>query len=384
MCPRSLRLIIYLRKYGNIHRQLRALVILDGLIQNAGERFQRGFADEPLLERLRVAATDSLSDDQVKKKCQMLFRSWTTYKSQPGMERVASLYQQLPQRKRPTRKEDSKVVRETEQPAEAAEDPFGHIVSVSGGGGPFQELRSPTSSSASSSSWRPQPLSGTAPLGPPVKAVSKYDSFGRKIKDKRPKEPNSAKKGKVIPFNVEKERPQILQDIAASSLATQNLVNSLRLVDREKQRVSENLEVVKRFESCKALRRQILRYIQNVNSEELLGSLLHVNEELVDALIAYEVLDKSVDDDSDSDDEWESHPKSPNESVRDGMAAMSLQSPAQPPRPTSISMPSSKAPAIEEPEEEDEDEEDDADEDDPFADRNAVSTPKVEQTGMRW
>jgi hypothetical protein len=28
-------------KYGNVHRQLRALILLDGLIQNAGSRFQR-------------------------------------------------------------------------------------------------------------------------------------------------------------------------------------------------------------------------------------------------------------------------------------------------------------------------------------------------------
>src|SRR5207342_542145 len=40
-------------KYGDTHRQLRALTLLDGLIQNAGPHFQRAFADEPLLERLR-------------------------------------------------------------------------------------------------------------------------------------------------------------------------------------------------------------------------------------------------------------------------------------------------------------------------------------------
>ena len=32
-------------KYGNMHRQLRALTILDALISNAGTRFQRTFAD---------------------------------------------------------------------------------------------------------------------------------------------------------------------------------------------------------------------------------------------------------------------------------------------------------------------------------------------------
>lgn len=80
-------------KYGNTHRQLRALTLLDGLIQNAGPRFQRAFVDEPLLERLRVCGTSDLSDPEVKKKCSVLFRSWATeYKNTPGLERVAMLY----------------------------------------------------------------------------------------------------------------------------------------------------------------------------------------------------------------------------------------------------------------------------------------------------
>ncbi len=80
-------------KYGSVHRQLRALVLLDGLIQNAGPRFQRTFADEPLLERLRVCGTSDLSDPDVKKKCSELFRSWAAeYKNTPGLERIAKLY----------------------------------------------------------------------------------------------------------------------------------------------------------------------------------------------------------------------------------------------------------------------------------------------------
>lgn len=80
-------------KYGSTHRQLRALVLLDGLIQNAGPRFQRAFVDEPLLERLRVCGTSDLSDPDVKKKCSELFRGWAIeYKNTPGLERIASLY----------------------------------------------------------------------------------------------------------------------------------------------------------------------------------------------------------------------------------------------------------------------------------------------------
>lgn len=79
-------------KYGNVHRQIRALILLDGLIQNAGPRFQRAFVDEPLLERLRVCGTSHLSDPDVRDKCKELFRSWAQYKGTPGLERIAQLH----------------------------------------------------------------------------------------------------------------------------------------------------------------------------------------------------------------------------------------------------------------------------------------------------
>jgi len=80
-------------KYGNIHRQIRALTILDGLIHNAGPRFQRTFADEMLLERLRVCGTSNLSDPLVKEKCKELFRTWAVeYKNTRGLEQIAGLY----------------------------------------------------------------------------------------------------------------------------------------------------------------------------------------------------------------------------------------------------------------------------------------------------
>lgn len=80
-------------KYGNVHRQLRALTLLDGLIQNAGSRFQRTFADEMLLERLRVCGTSDLSDPLVRDKCKELFRQWAVeYKNVRGLEQISGLY----------------------------------------------------------------------------------------------------------------------------------------------------------------------------------------------------------------------------------------------------------------------------------------------------
>lgn len=43
--------------------------------------------------------------------------------------------------------------------------------------------------------------------------------------------------------------------------------------------------------------------IQLVESEQWLGALLHANDELVTALMTFEQLDRSIDADSDSDDE---------------------------------------------------------------------------------
>ena len=186
------------------------------------------------------------------------------------MEQIAALHKQLPQRKKPIRQEESKVLKETEDDAQA--DPFAENVIASEG----------TSST--------KPLSSTA-----IKASSKES----KSKSK------SVKQLKSKAFNLEKEKPRLLETIASSSVSSTNLMNALRLINREKKRVSEDPDTLKHFETCKLLRRQILRYIQHIDSEQWLGSLIHANEELVNALMAYEVLDKSLEDDSDSEnEEW--------------------------------------------------------------------------------
>src|SRR5256714_10205365 len=106
-------------KYGNVHRQLRALTILDGLLQNGGPRFQRAiFSDEPLLERLRIAATDPLSDPDVREKCKVLFGQWAaSSKASPELAGAAALYRQLPKKTKALsdRREQSKVLRENEE-----------------------------------------------------------------------------------------------------------------------------------------------------------------------------------------------------------------------------------------------------------------------------
>ncbi|MCJ1380078.1 putative actin patch assembly and actin polymerization protein [Xylographa soralifera] len=352
-------------KYGDVHRQLRALTILDGLIQNAGPRFQRGFADEPLLERLRVAATDSLSDDDVKKKCSILFRQWaTSYKSTPGMERIASLYKQLPQRKKPAQKEQSKVLRETEAPATDTEaDVY------------------PTSSSSSTST----PSSLHSPVEKTFSTSTPHRPKGllqNNLFQSSKSQSSKSKSSKSKPFDLYKEKPTILAAIASSSLASINLMNTMKLINREHQRVSANSDAVHGFDNCKRLRRQVLAYLQHIESGDLLGGLLHANDELVEALMAYEILDKSLEDDSDSEDDPDDG--GPSRAMA-GLSMGDAKGPSQPARPGFLAMPlraaNGKGAARKEEEEEDAEEED---ENDPFADRNAAGTPRVEKGGMNW
>ncbi|TGJ88197.1 hypothetical protein E0Z10_g607 [Xylaria hypoxylon] len=388
-------------KYGSVHRQIRALILLDGLIQNAGPRFQRTFIDEPLLERLRVCGTSDLSDPDVRKKCSELFRGWAAeYKNTPGLERVAMLYKELPRRKQMVTQDKSKVLRETEQ------DPFRDSEDEA-----EQHKSSPPPQTSQASSSRPpvsfpQPTQSIQSYGHTKSSSGSGSFFSSSSKDKKKKDKNKKQPG---PFKLEAEKESMKSAIAESSIAATNLNNALQSINREKERISENAVAVGRFEICKKLRRKILRYIHFVEDEQWLGSLLHANDELVVALMTFEQLDRSIDADSDSEDELaeqahlyrmvaEKHkqstsptdPASPSSPVAD-MAGLSLNpsiSPRRsaPPRPS----PQSKMPApprpLSPPSRHGESDNDSAEEDenDPFADRNAVETPMVEREEPRW
>jgi hypothetical protein len=198
---------------------------------------------------------------------------------------------------------------------------------------------------------------------------------------------------------LEREKGQLLETIASASVASTNLTNAIKLINRENQRVSENPECKNRFETCKVLRRRILRYIHYVESEQFIGSLLSANDELVKALMAYEVMDKSIEDDSDSDVEAYMASKTRFErrtsgatDTQEALAGLSLNavaaspprhSPSVPTRPSGLAIPppvpiSAGKQKVQESEEEEEDD------DDPFADRNAVKTPYMEKDGMTW
>jgi LAS seventeen-binding protein 5 len=339
-------------------------------MDNAGSRFQRTFADEPLLERLRILARDDMVDSEVRQKCNLLFRQWAAaYKSTPGLERIAQLHKQLPKSQKRIQPHQSRVVREND--AEASRDESLEQDSPFGDSSSGRRPSVPPTTSSSSSS-RPISLASTRDAPLPSSSLFKRD-----------------KKGKLKPFNLEKEKQKMLEAIASATVASNNLANALKLVNRERELVSQNPEVIKRFEACKSIRRQILRYIQLVESEQYIGSLLNANDVLVDALISFEIMDKSIEDDSDSDTEaygaYEAHKAEfqrrvgGQQETEEALAGLKLSeqpaAPAKPPRPMSIPMPPKNVQDELEPA-------DDAD--DPFGDQYAAKTPHQEKDGLTW
>lgn len=51
-------------KYGNVHRQIRALIILRALTENCGHGFQINWSDQQIMERLKLMAQDVSGGDE--------------------------------------------------------------------------------------------------------------------------------------------------------------------------------------------------------------------------------------------------------------------------------------------------------------------------------
>lgn len=357
-------------KYGSNERQKRALDILDSLLSNGGSHFQRiCSSDEALLERLRILPTDDMVDMDVKNKCQLLYRQWAVaYKSVQGMHSIATLYNSLPKKGRQRREDRSEVLRQTAR--EAQEDPFG----VNDDPTPPPAQGAPPQGRRKSSVSSPAAASASAHARQPSSSSTGF--FGSSRKEK---------KSKARGFNLEKEKPQIESAIAQATIASTGLLNNLKLINRDSGGLpSADRDTVTKFERCKHLRRQILRYIHHIERHELLGSLINANDELVKALLAYELLEKGEEDDSDSDaedvkaaiatgDPHASRPRGNSQAVSSQLAGLDLSStgdipPAKPPRPqASAPPPAAQAPPVPKTHDVLDD-----DEVDPFGDENEI------------
>lgn len=96
-----------------------------------------------------------------------------------------------------------------------------------------------------------------------ARKAKEREEIERKAKEKAAaKEPQRRPNKQRKPFNFEIEKPNILSSIATASQASNNLINALKLVNREKESIEENTRVQETLTAAKAARKAVVRYIQ--------------------------------------------------------------------------------------------------------------------------
>ncbi|WVF73079.1 hypothetical protein IAT40_007898 [Kwoniella sp. CBS 6097] len=325
-------------KYGNVHRQLRALVILRALTENAGKGFQLGWANQQLMDRLKEMANDSLLDPKVKRRLILVFHAWSIqYKDEPRMQEVARLYAKYggagPGVRKPTSMGHAKAPStstSSSAPTSSAarkgtfdDDIFSHDWAPSKGQrGPdtYTDLAAAKADAEQRKREREQRIlmeQREAEVERRERELKRKQDMSaleaRRQKEaaeeaerRRQAKEDAKKRGaqpKRPPFDFQKEKPQIMISVANAIQCANNLVNSCRHIDRTVENVLENPKVQDNLDKAKAARRSVIRYIQVVTDEEFVGTLLEANEKIVEAIQLYDRLSKPAVLDSDSEDE---------------------------------------------------------------------------------
>ncbi|KAJ9478087.1 LAS seventeen-binding protein 5 [Pseudozyma hubeiensis] len=247
-------------KYSNVHGQKRALIILKALVENCGQRFQTTFANDQLVDRIKIMSQDQLVDASVRRLLMRVLLSWhQQFKDDPSMRMVAGLY-------------------------------------AACGGGKKSEAQKKNEAAIAY-----RKLQEKQRIEAQIRSDRKAAEQLQKEEDKKNK--LRGKKGVKRPaFNFEQEKPAILQSLAISQQVATALVNALQHVNREKESVTENARVQDYLVKTKVERKKIIRYVQLVKDEEFLGSLISANDQIILALELYDRLSKPADLDSDDEE----------------------------------------------------------------------------------
>ncbi|KAF7979379.1 hypothetical protein HWV62_42466 [Athelia sp. TMB] len=258
-------------KHGNAHNQYRALVILKALVENCGQKFQitrpillATFADGQLTDALKHLASDPHTDPKVKKKLLFVFASWhTQFKDDPKMSIISGFwnhYRPAPPRPKP------REVPATDIYSRGSLDVQPNI---------DQERRRKEKEEKEMAKQKARDAKDNA-------RKAEEDARRRKNRPKR------------APFDFEKEKPEIFTAIANASQAANNLVNAITLVNAETDSLKTNERVQECLGKAKLSRKPIVRYIQLVENEELIGTLIDTNERIIASLEMYDKLSSAT------------------------------------------------------------------------------------------
>ncbi|KAI0655211.1 hypothetical protein C8Q70DRAFT_1047594 [Cubamyces menziesii] len=249
-------------KHGNPHQQYRALVVLKATVENGGHNFQTSFADHQLTDALKNLAADPATDHKVKKKLASVLAAWhLQFKDDPSMTLVANLYKQC------------KVAQTNRVSMDRRA-----VDNVNAGLGLDAEYLERKRKEEEARKKKEE-----------EKRKAKEEKERRKREEEeRRRKPKTKRK----PFNFEEEKPQILTAIANASQAASNLVNAMTLVNTEQEKLETNERVQECLNKVKQARKQIVRYIQLVENEDMIGVLIETNDRIIAALENYDLLTK--------------------------------------------------------------------------------------------
>lgn len=263
-------------KYGNVDEQINALKILDLLVVNSGRsKYMKPlFDDDKLLDRLQyyliggadrssvAAPLGAASEKKLKKITLGMMSAWhDEFSDVENLNNINLLFERC-MRKRESTRHTPRGVR----------------------------------TRARLNNEVPDFMNDEADMDTPFDQYDDDDdqgaSYSAQQRQNRPKtNAELDKKFKIPKINYEKEAPKILQLIAEANIMATNLLNILNSLEKDELSI-HSIRANDAFDQCRAIRRKLLRYLQLVQREELLGPLLKCNDELVVALKKYE--EKSV------------------------------------------------------------------------------------------
>ncbi|GMM30096.1 Lsb5 protein [Martiniozyma asiatica (nom. inval.)] len=236
-------------KYGSQKDQFHALRILDILVVNGGPKLQLLYEDNKLLDRLQVILIGDATDNihpKIRNYAFEIMNNWQQqFSNAPELDKLLLLYGRCEKYRLKSKSRNSQV---PDFMNDEADMDFGFE---------NDDDEAEYSRGSGGSSDRPRT----------------NDELDRKFK--------------IPKINYEKETPKILNFIAKANIASTNLINILNGLGKDELSI-HSPKANEAFDQCRSTRRIILRYLQLVNKEELLGPLLKCNDELVAGLKKYE------------------------------------------------------------------------------------------------
>jgi len=274
-------------KHGSPSQQAKALTILEALVLNGGDRFSTTFADARLVETLKSLISDPRTDQILRRRLLTMMQDWErSYGSDPKMVVPASLFKSC------------------------------------GGREKLERMSSPASPTRPKSSTPRSLITGIDNPPSVQEADPSLSKAQLKMQQKQAKKRKQMLKSShidqryrtelVLPtsnsphldFDLNKEKPRILQALASASQSANNLVNRLQLIGADS--VSNDSIAEKLAENAKTSQKVLIGYIQTVSEHdsegEYLGTLLNTNAQVVAALELYNELGNSKLEGSQVDD----------------------------------------------------------------------------------